>query len=474
MKKVFYLIAVAGLVATSCSKTDKNIEPEHEEPTYSFSIGAEKESDEEGAPETRLELIDGAHHWSVGDKVGMFIYSGNIERVANLPMTGQHTEPTRSTSFVGEMTQSQISQFFTTGRYRYTTYYPYNANAVLWTDWRLQVDMATEMSIRKNQFPSAYAFMYAHQEDAPPITWLDGNGEQQYNTRIPFNYTHAYSYLRLKIDDASLMNGSVSKIEITSTTDQVAGNYEVEFSNSISVVSRRYPRTRTITIAGNMGRNDYLYIPMFAKTYAGGTLTFRFTYTNGVTTDKLIPVDITLEQGKIHGINFKLPYVVDFGYGVLPTHQWPLYQQTGSYTFTYMSDTFGGNGGYQLYGDRVGFDSGIDILTTPAFDLRGKTTLPVQVKARIRTYAVDPNFGGNYFNVFAINQAQYDTYSERGSRVYIPTAAEQEVVSPSFNLSTTNTRVGIYYNAQKSMMVGRETIYLRGTLSLYKLEVCPI
>ncbi len=56
MKKVFYLIAVAGLVITSCAKTD-NPNP-NKGKTYSFEIGAERETDEDGLKVSEMQIME--------------------------------------------------------------------------------------------------------------------------------------------------------------------------------------------------------------------------------------------------------------------------------------------------------------------------------------------------------------------------------------------------------------------------------
>ncbi len=223
MKKVFYLIAVAGLVITSCAKTD-NPNP-NKGKTYSFEIGAERETDEDGAPETRIQFINDALYWSVGDRVGMFVHEGTTQRINNLAMTGNHSEPVKATSFTGTLTQSEIESLNPNNTYRCMSYFPYSTTVTAPSASTIVLSIPQTITVRKNEFPTDQILMLASPTDAfPPITWLDENGEQQWDKSVSFTYRHMFSYVRVKLN-TNLTSLSVTGIEVSSPSNhRLSGN----------------------------------------------------------------------------------------------------------------------------------------------------------------------------------------------------------------------------------------------------------
>ncbi len=322
MKKIFYLTALVVLVFASCTKPRNDHNGERK---YSLSIGASKEGDTNNASGTRLEMINGALHWSVGDRVGMFVgeymYNGDL-LLDDFAMDGQHTDPVKSTTFKGELTYDQISQFYQHGAYSFTSYHPYD----MWVDFthndghlqdRLHFEIPRDMELTPNEFPSQYAFMYARNTGYPPITWLDENDEQQwYHGGAAFYYAHALSYMRLKITN-NPTNSPVVSIGMNSEFGNVnlSDTYELDpvFGDIQSYGGHSANRTRQIYIPDGLDVGDELYIPMIPSHYTAD-ITFYFYFEDGTYREKLVPASaraLGLERGTIHPITFTFTYPIE-------------------------------------------------------------------------------------------------------------------------------------------------------------------
>ncbi len=325
MKKLFYLIAFGALLFASCAKTD-NPNP-NEEKTYSFSIGAEKEAG--GTDETRVELIDGLMHWSVGDKVEMHIWRAGIATplMANFVMTNTHTEPTRSTTFEGELTQSDISIFnpnITT--YTYFTHY-HGSNASAYVNVGPPYSMSiiaipAAITMQKNEFPKQHVFMCDRITNAPAATWLE-NGEQRASERMHFTYKHALAYLRLKINSVGTYK-TMRRIFISDYRAtrglQLSGSARVSMTDDGRIICQNTgtsagATTLTITISnGYLQAGDIVYIPMYPNTFSYlHRLGFEFNPADGsgVRHEVVLPYTAStqqvLEAGKIYDISFNIP-----------------------------------------------------------------------------------------------------------------------------------------------------------------------
>ncbi len=345
MKKLFYLIAIVGFVMVSCTKPE-NPNP-NEEKTYSFSIGAEKETGD--TDETRVEMVDGLMHWSVGDQVGLFVHNHLDTRVGNLPMTGTHTAPARSTTFVGQLTQSDMEKMslIYNNRYvnhNYASYYPYDSNIIGHQylpssdeALNLRQRLPATITVRKNEFPSDHVFMVAFLKDIPPITWLDENGKQQWNERITFTYKHVYSYLRVKIGTMPAGVESFNFFQLAGFTGNFS-QWEIESKHYFQLTGTFYSSTeygfgpvnttrttayyfqKNVNIDGEgISSGDYIYIPMPCNGYLIGTVDLRsgtnFSFNFGSSGNDLpykkvvragtLPIK-RLEPGKIYDITINL------------------------------------------------------------------------------------------------------------------------------------------------------------------------
>ncbi len=362
MKKIFYLIAVVGLMFASCTKPE-NPNP-NEEPTYSFSIGAEKSID--STDETRVEYVDGLMHWSVGDQVGMYVTaeSSTYSRpqnsyVNNFAMTGAHTEPARGTTFKGLLTQSQISQLDPTKTYRHFSYYPYGSmelySTAVYNSMGVMMyhTIPPSFTVRPNEFPTDAIYMFAEEEGMnSPMTWLEGN-EQKWSEKRTLTYKtykHTMAYFRVKINSYSrnLPLGGVSiqlreykpEFGMNITTNKIAGTgylyskYRQGGDTHIvhSMMEGTYDSI-TVYIDGTINEGDYIYIPISCtgpiyplyEGQNGGYTRFRFTFferdsynSNHVFATKdpqIAPISpnnifdpnyLYLEPGKIYDIAFNL------------------------------------------------------------------------------------------------------------------------------------------------------------------------
>ena len=335
MKKLFYLTAIVGFVMVSCAKPNDNPNP-NEEKMYSIKIGAEKEGG--GTDETRVEYVDGLMHWSVGDQVGLSVHTiTSIPRI-NISMSGLHTEPTRITTFVAELTQSQISSYRPTETYYHYSYYPYRNNMSYYgrfTNNPLAVgiyhNLPDRITVRPNEFPMDNVYMVAHEDGpTPPMTWLE-NGEQKWGEKRTFTYKYTMAYLRVKINENlsgrgidrirvnNSVMGSASAIRLSGTLI-INTNYnnlgpactDIYYGSSYEYVE--------VDVDGGMDVGDHIYIPIPPNRmgpymdYGGGasaTLQFQFLDNGGndLVNSKMLPVTTTpiiLEAGKIYDIAFNL------------------------------------------------------------------------------------------------------------------------------------------------------------------------
>ncbi len=322
MKKIFYLTALAVLLFASCTKPGNN---PNEERKYSFSIGANKEHDTNSSSGTRVEIINEDLYWSVGDKVGMFVgnYTNNTGELQldDFVMTGLHSEPVKSTTFSGELTYDQISQFDPDDIYAYTSYHPYDMYVDVlhingYSD-EVYFEIPYSMELMANEFPSQYALMYAR-SSITPITWLDDDGTQRWrNQPAVFYYEHVLSYMRLKINTSETSN-PVTSIYIesdpgnTNLSDIYMFNTRLGHYNISSNGGHSVNRTRQITIPNGLNVGDELFIPIVGGHY-GADIRFSFTFEDGSYVTKLVPASINpllLNQGQIHTITFNLSYPI--------------------------------------------------------------------------------------------------------------------------------------------------------------------
>ncbi len=330
MKKMFYLIAIAGIVMASCSKTG-NPNP-NEKRKYSLSIGAQKTTS--GTDETRVENIDGVHHWSVDDRVGLMIMregsvpgAGDLYRdfnveefmeaagnlinsrdnflgqnvVYNLPMTGEHGEPTPSAHFRGELTYDEMLLMHPDSLYDYGSYYPY-----AYTDQPLVLLFGLMfpergVSVQPNVFPAHVARLFGTvHKDLPPMTWLDENEEQQWSPSVVFNYWHTLSYLRLRISGNDITSAPVSRIEV-----RASGEISLTILYDSSGLNFELNRDQYVDIEDGMYVDDEVYIPIVASgvTNYETNMTFEFYFTDNTSWSKTIQGGVA-EPGKIHPISF--------------------------------------------------------------------------------------------------------------------------------------------------------------------------
>ncbi len=484
MKKIFYIVAVAGLMLNSCAKNEKP-QPQQEESKYSFSIGAEKETDEDGSPETRIEMINGVKHWSVGDQVGMFVRTTN-GYINNIALMGQHTEPATATSFVGELSHSDISQFDPSSECRFLTYYPHNASATatfdVSTGWYLNFSTPQNITVKKGEFSTDNVFMYSAYR-AYPTTWLDGNGEQQWSARQSLKYRHAYSYLRVKLD-INLMGLPVTRIQVTHPESGISGNMRLYLpaypnsQNDQNILGGN--RNMIVDIDGGMNLGDEVYIPMIRESYPAGTK-FTFTYSNGATYEKTIQSDITLQRGKIHNIAFKLPFIADFINGQNYTPALPNDDLANPFDFAghaYLSQRLqGGNRGVEFW--NTSYAQYEYAFATPALNLSGKTSVPVEVKAFMSFYSTSmnetspqPNSGDRFYvNTVSRTTTSY-SYSTNGTPVTITGTYRVGYVTP-FTLNNTSSRIGITFKPRtaRDFLSGRDKYYY---IAMSRLEVVPL
>ncbi len=312
MKKSFYLIAIVGFIFASCTKPEKP--NPNEERTYSFSIEAEKEADDidnsDGSSQTRIEIINNLLHWSVGDKVGLYITEANRSTliVNNLAMTGNHSEPVKATSFTGTLTQSEIESLNPNNTYRCMSYFPYSTTVTAPSASTIVLSIPQTITVRKNEFPTDQILMLASPTDAfPPITWLDENGEQQWDKSVSFTYRHMFSYVRVKLN-TNLTSLSVTGIEVSSPSNHRLSGNLFYFLPTGYMMGGTYSN-RIIDIETGMDVGDEIYIPFVVPvSYSNNyNYTFKFTFEDGTTSEKIIPVDnFKLQRSKIHNITFNL------------------------------------------------------------------------------------------------------------------------------------------------------------------------
>ncbi len=210
MKKNFIIILLGVAMSASCANPNEGTKVVKNR--YSVSIAAEGANSSNASPQTRVEDVDGTHHWSVGDKVGLYVFrEGNLGGIVanlnedyngqdllsgffsyilispdffeavieNIGMTGLHEESTPSANFEGTLTLEDISLFDPSSVYDYASYYPYiesNDRVALFLSL---YTLERETTVRSNTFPGhtvrLFGTMYGYM---PPITWLDEGGEQ--------------------------------------------------------------------------------------------------------------------------------------------------------------------------------------------------------------------------------------------------------------------------------------------------------
>ncbi len=274
MKKLIYLIAIVGFVMVSCAKPNDTPNPK-EEKMYSIEIGAEKESG--GTDETRVEMVDGLMHWSVGDMayLSMYYYHNDTRNgsvFSYLELTSNNTQPTRNTTFRAEFSEMDMYNLYLdeqhyenpfSNDFQYLSYHVSLAyyNAGLWDGynyhpagfgsvwdttlkrWGLSVNnLVDQVVVPKNEFSSDYVIMAAEIKDAPMLTWLeqvphdddnDGYAEryeavQHWNERLTFKYKHTLAYLRVKLGENTTGH----------TFDHFALRNDNPFSNNIHFTFR--------------------------------------------------------------------------------------------------------------------------------------------------------------------------------------------------------------------------------------------
>ncbi len=200
MKKIFYLIALAGIVLASCAKPDNN---PNKERLYSFSISAERAADSDDTDDsskTRIELINDILYWSIGDNIGLSIYKGSSYYdppiVALIEMTSDHQEPTKYANFKGHLTYDQISQFNSYEMYHYNATFPRAYYDISYGSVGCMVGhLANYFDLKKNEFPLSPIFMYAQTPNCYAMTWLDENGEQQFGPGHPLAVNETVEHL---------------------------------------------------------------------------------------------------------------------------------------------------------------------------------------------------------------------------------------------------------------------------------------
>ncbi len=338
MKKIFYLSALGALLFASCAKID-NPNP-NEGKTFSFEIGAEKETGD--TDETRVELIDGLMHWSVGDQVKMFIkqtgstLSPMDNILEGIPMTGLHSEPVRATTFAGKLTQTTISKLNPNSRYDYITTYcgGSNSNSEVTVQYVSgNNSTTTEISYRvgagsgnggivnvpKNEFSKTNVLMFAAARNLPPATYLE-NGKQKFGERMTFTYKHVLGYMRLRIDKTDKPIKQI-QLRVTGTADTnqkgLVGNLRLVYYwsyNTYSTVGNFTGVSSSMRMNFNgseqVNTGDYLYIPIVPKTF-GSTVTgfeFQFTFDDNTTSGwkNVNLIGKRIEAGKIYDIAFNL------------------------------------------------------------------------------------------------------------------------------------------------------------------------
>ncbi len=342
MKRLIYLTAIVGFIMVSCTKPNDNPNP-NEEKTYSFSIGAEKESG--GTDETRVEMVDGLMHWSVGDQIGMYVttqlpYYNNPTSlyVNNFAMNGVHNEPARTTTFKGLLNQFQISKLDPTKTYRHFSYYPYGSMSISefssYNGMMMYHTIPNSITVRPNEFPVDNVYMFAEEEGLnPPMTWLE-NGEQKWGEKRTFTYKHTMAYIRLKIN-RNLSGHPIDVISVSNSTS--SGTTPIPLSGRLTMYSNykynsdyyiAYSLGTTsyndinVNIDGGMSVGDYIYIPIPPNRlapygYSGAnrrSLQFEFMYRASygrvIFSTFILPVSTTsyifLDAGKIYDIAFNL------------------------------------------------------------------------------------------------------------------------------------------------------------------------
>ncbi len=322
MKKIFYLIALAGIVLASCAKPDNN---PNKERLYSFSISAERAADSDDTDDsskTRIELINDILYWSIGDNIGLSIYKGSSYYdppiVALIEMTSDHQEPTKYANFKGHLTYDQISQFNSYEMYHYNATFPRAYYDISYGSVGCMVGhLANYFDLKKNEFPLSPIFMYAQTPNCYAMTWLDENGEQQFGERPTLHFRHAFSYLRLRLD-SNLTGENVTRIEMNSMigTDLILSGMVYVHTNgdpthgNYNGDNEEYVTTRVMDIVeGGFNIGNEIFIPMIPQEYPANSLKFKFTFTNGGTYEIVIPSYMNLEAGKIHPIGFNIPSI---------------------------------------------------------------------------------------------------------------------------------------------------------------------
>ncbi len=473
MKKVFYLVTLVGIVFFSCQNPGNEPNP-NEGRKYSVTISAEKVDDDSSG--TRVEMIDGVLNWSVDDKVGMFITEAGTNNVVvnNIVMDGQHEQAQPLTHFMGALTFDEISELNQGSSYDHITYYPYNADVSLFdntaTISQVDFNLPQTITVRKNEFPSEYAFMVSTEHNRAPMTWLDENGEQQYGERITFAYHHALAYYRLKLD-ANLMSQTVTKIDMQSISANdhydryIAGwfRWHEDTGMCTPVNADRDPSsdlnftTRTIIIDGGMSGGDEIYIPMPTKEQSPDVyLTLTFTFANGTTYTKTMrrTTDIVLVAGTVYPVSFRLPIVVDFNEITsavsLPT--------------TYKGWAFQGVG--QIRPNRgMLLGNGANAIVTPPLDLGNNTSVRVN---GIRFMFYPSTFSNEPWGI-TVNSAATsrpdntidDIVQNMGNGRRLTVAPNAESVTITFSaitLNADNSRITIVRNNQ----FGGDDFYFRG------------
>ncbi len=331
MKKVFYLVAITGLLFASCAKTD-NPNP-NKGKTYSFEIEAEKETD--GTDDTRIEMIDGSMYWSAGDWVGMHIYDVETwTAISNTNiMRNVSTEPTKTTKFRND-NASFIWQLKPNKLYNFIAYAPHyrdGSNPFLTTGYStfnggrfyITCELPLTRTVRQPSTTSSVSeihyYMAAIATNVPPPTWTDTyGGEQQWGESLTLTYKHLVSYLRLKLNSNSMYDKSPNNIYHIRQIGIVSGKDNPKLTGTLSVdintgvLAPEYGTSRlSVLIGGGVGMlrpGDTVYIPIAPGAFPpDATLEFTFKTQVNMQAVKVIPFgNITIERGKIYDISFDI------------------------------------------------------------------------------------------------------------------------------------------------------------------------
>lgn len=373
MKHLIYFVAIATVLFVSCGEQ----QPPKEEPRrFSVTIGDEQTS------ETRAEMVDGIYHWSVGDKVGLFVTDAGVETgekvINNLELTGNHIEPVTHTDFTGHLLEEEISSLDPNKSYDYYTYYPYHPEGGNFGYPFVEFDIPTNITLEKNKFLTYYAPMVGEvQKNLHPITWLEEE-IQQYGDPISFHYRHVMSFFKLELE-CNLMGYPVTSITIRNNFGTlISGVLELNLNDGTAEYKTGSNILNITFDDGFFDLGDHLYIPMPVGDYGDEVFTFTFNFANGGVYERVVP-GRNFERGAKYDISFKLPFIVDF-------NQTPTLEEAGlvnaTFPMTYM--------GWEFYGVNaipgatyINIPQNGGTFKTPALNLNtrsGRTSIPVRVR----------------------------------------------------------------------------------------------